>query len=578
MAKQRRRSVDTKRTRLPPKSACDQCRRLKRKCDGKEPCFSCQKYNHACFYSNSTQGIDGIRPVGTSSSHCEVAIESNRSDPWRDSCEHRDMVAQATSGILSFHKLARREVPSNILKGFRAVAWNLGLPYNLNPRKHSCVAPINNLFLYEHVLFFSKVYFERIHPVYGFLSRDQFTYYLTKAYATRTEAEAKYVLDDRDAYTDDVTNTYEVQKFTPVICGVIALGSLFSRSDNSAFTSMSSVDRVQLEGIAFSKATDILLYPQIEDIASNDAGVYHVMGWALRILYLRAAASPQQAWLACCRTMNIVDLLLLHDEEKWSPFNHDRNQLRSLFWCLEILNTWLSLEIGRSKVQLSYIRCQYPEAADAHDATPVLVELYHRTKDVFSSSEGSQEHLISSLRQLINFKPSHPVLALERSHAAIILFRRMTLYNVGKESSGEIINMACDSLNCCRELSSLGLPWWNVVNVPFHLVSVLIVIDTLEFAPKMSEVLSTLMFVAEKFTTEGMKETIVTTKDLISLFKQRKEKELIELNANSAQLDLARIFKPSRETSIVTPLSESDIYPLTLDDLLAESFPETFRF
>lgn len=425
---------------------------------------------------------------------------------------------------------------SNILKS----AWNLGIPRPLEDTQYGEFPRIRTLFTETQVRHLASVFFREIHPLFGFFSEKQFAFFV--------DLEYNEVTIRRSA----------LQDFEPAICGVIALGSLFSRKDKQ----INDIENPEiLEGTALQRARIQLLHTDIADNTKCDAsGVHTLMGWALRSIYMRASATPRHAWLAACRAMHIAELLNLHDERKWTTLGHDYNHLRCLFWTLEILNALFSLEIGRSKIQLAYTNCQYPKPRDSNDLLPFFLNLYENFTGDIS---------LDKLEMVLAFSAPHPILALEQANVALILFRRLRPHCEEHNIAQRVLDLGCQLLPFSRELALSGKPWWNVANLPFQLFCSIISTDDSAFIKKLSGVFDTLYFVANTFRTAEMYESTEILRSFLYYFRQKKEQEVHNIG------------EALNEIESITSFSSDQLYslPYGCEDMIAgELMPALFGF
>lgn len=555
--------------------SCDRCHQSKRKCDRDAPCFTCKRYGYVCTYSavrkksnrrrvprpvspadyirneqdqgSTLQGQD-VSPLAAR----ETIESSGHGREKGDKHDLNEEIAETTSGILSFRRWVNRVDPSAAM-GLHATGWNLGLSEKLGGERSDVkFKRLSTIISFEQANILSHVYFKNVNVVYGFLTSEEFYKFIDLEYK-------------HDGVNDSESIISELDSYQAVICGAVALGSLFSRNNPNI---LPFTDRQALEQTLLMRAREQLEHAHILDgIQPNPVGLYCVIGWSLRMLYLRATASPNIAWLAICRTLNLAEIIGLHDETKWAPLNHDPNRLRHIFWCLEILNTWLSLDAGRSKIKLTYVRCHYPTVEFDTDFTPALASLYDTTRQVVAVNDCEPETVYEVCHKVVGYKAPHPEIALDRGYSAIIILRRMSSLKVSDETVRMLVNAACDALIACRELALSGQPWWLVATVPFQLLCMVLKIDNNAYTPLISQILDTMVVIAQQFRTDETSNAIRVTKTLLNLFKQRKERDTADLEKSISHFDESLDFSNGLSTPFV-PLMEDELYPWTLDDLL----------
>lgn len=516
--------------------ACIRCRKSRRRCNGQKPCSTCKRYNYECNFELTSRPVEVVRKreehVPTNTLHSDSRGKSNSGRrpvlaitqvgielPSRESDDEggerlREELADALSSSTSFQRLVGMMNYAKISQ-FPTPAFNIGLagaPY----RTSGASSELYSVISIEEMQMYSKVYFETVNPIYGLVDRDQFETFVAFEYNN----------------SGPVTRLKESEHYRPVLCGVIALGCLFSRNNDSSDPTAS------VEQIALSKAQDMLHHPQsVENITADASGVFQVMAWMLRTVYLRCTASPISTWVACCRSANIAHFINLNDEKKWASLNQNSNHLRHLFWSLEIFNTWLSQEIAQPKTPFLSCRCQHPKPTDAMDVAPALVEIYEKTKDIFVVGGIPPEQCYDALYSLMDFKTIHPVISLDHAYLCIVLFRRMRVFNISERTISGLVKIAIQSLSSCEELAMKNQPWWQIINVPFHLLSMVIMIDQPEFTSQIRDIIKSMARVGHQFRTKEVLNTVNIAKELISILKMRKEKEVSALSTGISEAD-----------------------------------------
>lgn len=548
--------------RLPHRSACDKCRTAKRKCNGASPCATCERYQFDCSYTLQQRKLRKLnqykmsgnnhgrvkephrglpaafRPVPFDDRSTPDLFSEDRDERLRTG--NRSIANQEASLEGAANLLALNQWTSTRDSQALTAAWNLGIPRPREDTDYGDFVKVSELFLEGHVRRLSEVYFEEIHPLFGFLSKMKYDCYVDME------------------YSGNHSHGLELQEFEPVICGVIALGSLFSRQNEQM---QDITGREALEGTALKRARIQLLHTDIADNTRNDAtGVYSLIGWALRTIYMRASATPRHAWLGCCRAMHIAELLNLHDESKWPPLNQDYDDLRCLFWTLESLNALFSLEIGRSKIEFSHINCRYPERRDEKDLMPSFLELYEKFSD--------QKNLcVSRLEEVLEYQAPNALLSLEQANVSIILFRKLWPTSNKGNLAQRVFNLGWDSLSLCHELAKRGRPWWNVANLPFQLACFILALDNSTFIAALPSVFETIQTVAGIFQSAEMQESTEILRNFLCHLRQKKENEIN--NIDQAMNDI--------DATMNAGLSELGGLPFGFEDMIAgELMPAIF--
>jgi hypothetical protein len=367
--------------------ACEPCRKRKVKCDGSFPCEVCTGYGYQCSFTPDTK-----RPKTRAQSH-GYAEEARTASTSIFNEEHSgSATAQSVdSGMNAAHEppveqpFIVMETPStrNLALSSSAMSeplrsrfttihsaiafprdlghmlglsdpprlqsygWNTGTRLERVPNLEIRVLEQMSL---SDVLQRSDTYFNVVHPLFGFL--------------------------DRDAYTKSCIATWSSRQMpvdiAGVICGVVALGSLFSSSSTAWALESYVVDQARLVLEMSVSHPPALL--SIKD----------VIGWLLRALYLRSTTRPHLSWMATYNAMHIAEAIGLHQEFGKIDVLHQRLRevamvvavlRRKTFWVALSLNRLFSIEYGRSPVHLDSISCRPMEAEGPIDLTADFVSL-----------------------------------------------------------------------------------------------------------------------------------------------------------------------------------------------------------
>lgn len=491
--------------------ACEYCRRAKRKCSGTNPCERCSAFGKRCYFSSLQAASNSPLPVAGSKSLPQEA------GPDLHESKVAAKAVEAASGLLSFKNFAKQADPGNVYS-IQARAWNMGFVRTNN----LTFPPMSTCIDYENGKVLSNFFFETVHPIYCCVDARNFYLELQKSY---TSFETT-----RDS-------------FQPVLCGVIALGSLFSRRNAQV---LPLYNRKIIESSLMERAEiQLMKAAKIADRSSSSEKLHYTLGLLLRTIYLRASDSPSVAWMSCCSTAHLAEIFGVQDESKWE-IEEEKQISRRLYWCIDVLNSWISLEIGRTKVGMAYTDSKIPtNILGPNDHLCELIQFHRSTSNAFMPKSQVDE-LLNGLNFVINFVPPHEELSLERSYAAVVIFRRLRLANVtlSDSTASSIITTAADGLAACRNFARVGQPWWHVANLPFQLLCLLLILDSKESLSRINETLDAIVFVANQFRTEEMFETVRTAQTLIEIIRQGKMSELFDLEDSLARLKSTAGYEP----------------------------------
>jgi hypothetical protein len=240
----------------------------KRKCDGKEPCYSCRRYEHTCSYSARPRKRARIHGEISSDEQASPASSVVRDDELTavvpkttntPSTKQPNTVAPIPSGN-TFARGLIAELSTGESQPIECSSWNIGL--RLGPAYERSILDLAGPHEARH---YAQVYFEKVHPVYSVVDQPHFWKRL------------------QERWTSPSSQSLECDA---IICGVIALGSLFAGAN------------------AFHRETQIVEFGQtllgrwtpVDGLSRSSLPI--ATAWILRVLYLRMAVDPRAAWQA----------------------------------------------------------------------------------------------------------------------------------------------------------------------------------------------------------------------------------------------------------------------------------------
>ncbi|GAB5594019.1 hypothetical protein Unana1_08919, partial [Umbelopsis nana] len=418
-------------------------------------------------------------------------------------------------------------------------AWNTGIR---SERRLPCPMSMVRLICPEDCEYFSNIYFEEVHPLFGIL--------------------------DRGDYFQQCNNLWSSGRpsmdFEAIFCGVIALGSLFSRTNTCV---------VEAELVEHSRVILELSVSQPGETLSLN----HVAAWILRTIYLRSTTRPHVSWMSSCITMYLAESIGLHKEfsnarlaAKNCPQPLAAKEMecrRRVFWVAWALNRLISADYGRSKVQLDNIECRtFPSKAG--DYTNDIVRLARLIPD---SNSSSQEFAIvveqnKILDQLFQMHCRFAAFMLLKTDVCFNIYRRLRLSNaqLTGEQTTIVLSIATDGLEQAKALASQRCPMWNVISTPFQCVCVLLSIDTRESLAVVDKAMSLLDEMVEIYDTHLARESARTARHLIQSLRTKKVEELDLLEKATRNTETS----PLTQTSSGNELSAfADILEWPSEDL-----------
>jgi hypothetical protein len=544
-------STPRKRSRL----ACTLCQSRKRKCSGGQPCSTCAQTGAECHYSARKK-----RARSHSLYRASLSLDERPTDGWSNtapnpihatgsdviqasphnvgSLEEVTQSLQANSGAAFVRKLGLRIDPAHAPR-LQLFAWNVG-ERRLSPTLSSSIPPvpvmapitITKIISQEEMRRLAAIYFEKVDPCYAFLDRKL----VFTRIVNRWESSSSPI--------DSAENPYDA-----VLCGIAAFGYLFSRREIIA----SELQLVEAARILLDKSV----------LAAETPSVDIVTGWVLRAAYLRMTASPHAAWMASCTLMHLIEAAGLHHETSdpeaaallsaSSPDTHDSqagadtgNQTtsdpeirRRLFGMARHLNTWISFDLGRSRVILHGATCLSPSSIPPSRNPPhqapsraARADLFHllplsESLDPTGPSLHDLPELEIALTSVLDLLYSEPSLILVQCNLMLCIYRRLRALNPQGPLSSNLLDrvlaIASRGLRAARGMVASTCPWHQVANVPFQVVCSLLAIDNQAALALLADAMRTLREVYTAYDTPSMREAYSTAYLLIALHQRRKE-------------------------------------------------------
>ncbi|SMR53170.1 unnamed protein product [Zymoseptoria tritici ST99CH_1E4] len=512
------------------KQACEPCRLRKRKCDGASPCNMCTQFEYKCYFERHPRKrsklveahalADKVANSNHDSNTTTTAAEFIKSEVFHNSQPSSEDVTkmrsmEANSGIAFTRLLGQRLDPSSGGPKLFTFGWNLGSNSYTPPPTMPVVTDILDQ---ESMYTLAGFYFANVHPIYGFLKKS----WVLKNIALRWSRPASCEVPDH------------------ILCGVAALGILFSDASNdAALTRLVDAQKQVLE------STSTMLPPRLSDVQS----------WILRCLILRVTDHPHATWLATCTTIHLVESIGLQLEASSFVLHPAANELssepelrRRTFWVARMLNSWVSFEYGRTRVALRGITANLP-TSDEGDYTTHYIDLYSISCCLDPEQSDKAGEWEDFLERLDAYEPKHDGIALSKANLGLCGYRRLRLANpnLSPDAIAKIIKIGLDGLAAARRMAAQGMPWWHVANVPFQVICVFLAMDGRESLSHLSTAMRTLEFVVDRFRTTAMKEVLKMARFLIRLSKKRKDEDsevlslTLQKDAPDVQVPLAAV-------------------------------------
>jgi hypothetical protein len=494
------------------RTACVPCRELKRKCDGALPCAACMRFEYDCRYQDAAGASRRVKvshdndaaPLRQDAGLMQgagspVPVAGGVGVPPPPS-RQRLRPLEANSGAAFVRSLALNIDPNNAPR-MHLFAWNvfLGARDGASIARYSSRSLINILSQTE-MEDFAGHYFAKLHPCYGFLDRSRLEHRIRKRWA---DPSASDVLDDA------------------LLAGVAAIGSIFSREPPPP---------VELDLVESAKTI-------LERAMSESPTVKSIKAWLLRVIYLRIAGTPHAAWMASCTMMHMIEAAGLHCEPTREAVlretipDIDPECRRRLVGLAQHLNTWISFDVGRTKVTLLNTDMMLVKPRSS-DYTIELMELLPLAALLDPTMELDGQELEKSLRTVLDRIHREPPSNLARCNLVLCMCRRLQSLNFALQGTllDQILRVTADAISAARKMVVDGTPWHQVINVPFQILCILLPIDTLASTAQLRNVMVCLSEAAAKWKTNATQEALKTASLLIFIFKKHKERYLANLD------------------------------------------------
>jgi Fungal Zn(2)-Cys(6) binuclear cluster domain/Fungal specific transcription factor domain len=455
------------------KKACTSCRARKRKCNGDLPCSYCIRIQHECLYEAEQPRRKPLR---------------NQPPPVNDGPTQLQLL-EANSAAVFVQRLAiSRDIP--MAPDLHCYGWNLGFGQELIFIPN--VEGLTDIVSFTEMSRLATIYFAEVSPVYDFIDRQA----MQEAIARRWQEPGLYEVVDS------------------LLLGIAALGCLFDSN-----TRQSEMERhlVYSARVSLEYSCQLPL-PDVD----------HVVGWLLRVIYLRMTSTPHATWMASCTLMHMIEMAKLHFDSdndsilamSSSSSSWSYEQRRKIFHVAQLFNTWVSLDCGKSQVELWGASPQLPQTG----WTTEQLELYRLSILLAPRDYHGLEELENALQELGMLSPGHPMLQLLQCNIALCLFRRVIALgsNLSTRSLESMMDLMRMSLNVVDQLRGQDSPWWHVLNISFQISCTLMVINSEKSLDILPDALRVVRSVAMHYQTKEAKEAYEFS---LSLAKQEQHRQ-----------------------------------------------------
>ena len=429
-------------------------------------------------------------------------------------------------------------------------AWNIGPRVVQMSEQSQPAASIMNLLSQQQMTTLANVFFDKVDPCYGFIDQE----------TLNQQIESRWQLPP-----------YNLQSYDAVLCGVAALGSYFSK-----------IYAVPVENQLVQLAKSML------DAASPTKAPEPetVTAWLCHVIYLRMTATPFAAWIASCNSMHILEAAGIHRHARYDTISNETrggqmSQIsRKAFGIAQHLNTWISYDVGLSRVSL-----QAPTVPLALDKdgnyTDKLLELLPGSIDLDRLASEDEEFLRSTLLTIVAKTDRQPPLVMAQCNLLLCVLRQLCERNLLRANDDGALESALaflrKGLDAAAQMIEDDTPWHQLANIPFQTLCMLLAIDTPTSLRMVGDAMQTLQSVKNAYNTITLNEACNTACLILYLHRKRRWDDAQIIDNVLSGLITTEYGTPSFGTTEAEWTSPNEVEVSWFNDLLG-GFPSLQTF
>ena len=339
----------------------------------------------------------------------------------------------------------------------------------------------------------AEVYFEKVDPCYAFIERDR-------------------VFADIDRRWQSAIPPRDLDA---MLCGIAALASYFSKAH-----------AVAVEQHLVKLAKTIL-----DDLdISTEPDLYTLTAWVCRVVYMRVAGEPLNAYAVSCSAMHHMEMSGIHlaPRAEKSLFEQPNSidaplQIRRrLFGVAQHLNTWISFDVGLSRVSLP--APDIPIVPESRGYSDKLLQLLPAALSLDPMETQDDEMLHSALEIVLGKQDTEGPLVMGQCNLLLTILRRLGNLRSGEDALiTPSLKFMEKSLRSARKMTEDDEPWHHLANVPFQIFCMLLAIDTPASLRMVSDAVQTLVTITKSYNTTTLREAANTAYLILSLHKKRRQ-------------------------------------------------------
>lgn len=177
-----------------------------------------------------------------------------------------------------------------------------------------------------------------------------------------------------------------------------------------------------------------------------------------------------------------------------------------------------------------------------------------------------------SLVQTLDRVHTAPPSVLAQTNLVLCILRRLHLLNVNTSPAiaDRVLGLFQKALQSASNMLTNCCPWQHVANVPFHIITILLEMDTCASLAQLPEAMHTLKQAASSYNTATMREAYATARLLVFLYQQRRDHDA-KLFGNVLDADLKS--NDSTAPSLQQPHLSSNLEEMPLLEELVADMP-----
>jgi hypothetical protein len=352
---------------------------------------------------------------------------------------------------------------------------------------------ITDLLSQDQMTNLAMAYFEKVDPCYAFVERDRVFMEIGRRW--------QQPIPPRDV--------------DAMLCGIAALGSYFSKAHTVA---------VERHLVKLAKTI-------LDDLdVPTEPDLYTLTAWVCRVVYVRAACEPLTAYMASCSAMHQMEIAGVHHGsrpekgifELPKKIDCPPQILRRLFGVAQHLNTWISYDVGLSRVSLTAPDIPMePEPPGQY--SDKLLQLLPDTLSLDPLDTQDEDMLRTALETLLTKRDTQGPLVMAQANLLLTILRRLGSLRIGEDPLLEpSLRFLTKSLAAARKMNEDDEPWHHLANVPFQIFCMLLAIDTPASLRMVDDAVQTIIAITKSYNTTTLREAANTMYLILSLHKKRR--------------------------------------------------------